>query len=230
MGNSGNKVLTWLLTIVVVTLAGAAMNTAAAQETEQMAEARSNALMDTITTTSRKRAVAEIAQSVPLASTPFSAAKIEAIQARDMIDMGRLVPGARFENHGNSPGYALFFVRGAGMGSSVPSFDPAVGIFIDGVFMGQQSQSVIDTFDLESVEVLRGPQGTLFGRNVTGGAVIARTRRPTAIHQELRNIGAEHVPLVIGGIDHRFNICFTRYIGRYCQRLPAIVFYLGSNH
>lgn len=81
-------------------------------QAEQDESARSNAIMETITTTSRKRAVAEIAQDVPLSSTPFSAAKIDAIAAVDMIDMGRLVPGARFENHGNSPGYALFFVRG----------------------------------------------------------------------------------------------------------------------
>lgn len=159
--------------------AGLTSAPALAQAAEEQDGARSNAIMETITTTSRKRAVAEIAQDVPLSSTPFSAAKIDAIAAVDMIDMGRLVPGARFENHGNSPGYALFFVRGAGMGASVPSFDPAVGIFVDGVFMGQQSQSVIDTFDLEAVEILRGPQGTLFGRNVTGGAVVARTRRPT---------------------------------------------------
>ena len=89
------------------------------------------------------------------------------------------MPGARIEEQGNSPGFGVFFIRGAGVSPSVPSFDPAVGVFVDGVFQGQVATSILDVFDLESVEILRGPQGTLFGRNVTGGVVNARTKRPT---------------------------------------------------
>jgi iron complex outermembrane receptor protein len=74
---------------------------------------------------------------------------------------------------------ANFSIRGLGINSSIPGIDPTVGVFIDGVYLGQNSGVVVDMFDIQSLEVLRGPQGTLFGRNVTGGAVLINTRRPT---------------------------------------------------
>ncbi|MBT7451951.1 MAG: TonB-dependent receptor, partial [Rhodospirillaceae bacterium] len=70
-------------------------------------------------------------------------------------------------------------IRGLGINSSIPSVDPTVGLFMDGVYLGITAGVVVDTFDLESVEILRGPQGLLFGRNVTGGAVLLRSKRPT---------------------------------------------------
>jgi len=70
-------------------------------------------------------------------------------------------------------------LEGLGVNSSIPSIDPAVGVFVDGVYLGINSGVVFDTFDLASVETLRGPQGVLFGRNVTGGAVLLNTGNPT---------------------------------------------------
>ena len=142
-------------------------------------ERASNAIIEEVVVVSRKRAEGEVLQETPISATAFSAEKIEAINAVNIKDLGRLVPGARIEEQGNSPGFGVFFIRGAGVSPSVPSFDPAVGVFVDGVYQGQVAQSILDVFDLESVEILRGPQGTLFGRNVTGGVVNARTKRPT---------------------------------------------------
>ena len=76
-------------------------------------------------------------------------------------------------------GTANFSIRGLGINSSIPTIDPTVGVFVDGVYMGTNAMVLYDAFDLEGIEVLRGPQGVLFGRNVVGGAVLLNTKAPT---------------------------------------------------
>jgi iron complex outermembrane receptor protein len=140
--------------------------------------AERSALLEEVVVTARKRATEESLQDTPISATIYTAEKIDLINAVDIRDLGQSVPNVRLVEQGNSLGYASFYIRGAGVSPSVPSFDPAVGIVIDGVPMAQAGTGVIDTFDLETVEILRGPQGTLFGRNVSGGVVNMRTIRP----------------------------------------------------
>jgi outer membrane receptor protein involved in Fe transport len=83
-----------------------------------------------------------------------------------------------FADVGTIPGYANFTIRGVGINTSIPSVEPAVGVFVDGIYLGMSAGAVLDLFDVEDVEILRGPQATLFGRNTTGGAVLINTRRP----------------------------------------------------
>ena len=137
------------------------------------------ALLEEIVTTARKRSEAEDAQSVPVAVNVFGADQIEALFVKRLDDLSYLMPNVQLEAVGTFPGVQNFSIRGQGINSSIPSVDPTVGVFVDGLYMGTTYGVVIDTFDLESVEVLRGPQGLLFGRNVTGGAVVLRNRRPT---------------------------------------------------
>lgn len=147
-------------------------NTAVAQE------GSAGAFLEEIVTTARKRSSAEAVQDVPVAVSAFGAAQLDAMFIKKLEDLSYTMPNVQLESVGTFPGVQNFSIRGQGINSSIPSVDPTVGVFVDGIFMGTTYGVVIDTFDLESVEVLRGPQGLLFGRNVTGGAVVLRNARP----------------------------------------------------
>ena len=158
--------------------------------------AETSALLEEVVVTARKKAGSESLQDTPISATIYSAEKIELINAVDIRDLGASIPNVRLVEQGNSLGYGSFYIRGAGVSPSVPSFDPAVGVVIDGVPMAQAGTGVLDVFDLETVEILRGPQGTLFGKNVSGGVVNTRTVRPNG-EFGFKNIYAG-VPVVIG--------------------------------
>jgi iron complex outermembrane receptor protein len=119
-----------------------------------------------------------LAQDVPGALTTFSAEALEALNFDDISSLTYTMPNVQLEDIGTAPGVANFGIRGLGINSSIPSVDPTVGVFVDGMYYGINAGIVVDTFDLEAIEVLRGPQGTLYGRNVTGGAVLLRTTTP----------------------------------------------------
>lgn len=134
---------------------------------------------DTIVVTGTKTQNAEDVQDVPLAVTAFNAESLEALKVRDVQGLTYSAPNVSLDQIGTSRGQANFSIRGLGINSSIPSIDPTVGVFVDGVYLGFNGGVVFDLFDLESVEILRGPQGVLFGRNVTGGAVLINTGNPT---------------------------------------------------
>ncbi len=133
-------------------------------------------LLEEIVVTARKRD--ERLQDVPISVTALGAAQIEAKKVRSLGDLSVGIPNVSFDDVGTTPGTANFSIRGLGINSSIPSIDPTVGTFVDGVYLGTNAGVVFDVFDLQSIEVLRGPQGTLFGRNVTGGAVLLTTKKP----------------------------------------------------
>ena len=132
-----------------------------------------------IVVTGSKTQNAENVQDVPLAVTAFNAASLEALKVRDVQSLTYSAPNVSLDQIGTSRGQANFSIRGLGINSSIPSIDPTVGVFVDGVYLGFNGGVVFDLFDLDSVEILRGPQGVLFGRNVNGGAVLINTGNPT---------------------------------------------------
>ncbi|MEE4153709.1 MAG: TonB-dependent receptor, partial [Erythrobacter sp.] len=132
-----------------------------------------------IVVTGTKTQNVENVQDVALAVTAFNADTLEAYKIRDIQGLQFQAPNVSLDQIGTSRGTANFSIRGLGINSSIPSIDPTVGVFVDGVYLGINGGVVFDLFDLESVEILRGPQGVLFGRNVTGGAVVINTGNPT---------------------------------------------------
>ena len=135
-----------------------------------------NILLEEIIVTARKRE--ENAQDVPLAITAFNAEQIESLKIRDLMNMSVGMPNVALDDIGTFRGSANFSIRGLGINSSIPSIDPTVGVFLDGVYLGNNVGTIFDMFDVESITVLRGPQGILFGRNVTGGAILINTKKP----------------------------------------------------
>ena len=134
---------------------------------------------DVITVTGTKKKDAENVQDVPLSVSAFNEDTLEALKVRTLQDLSFNAPNVSLDDIGTARGSANFSIRGLGINSSIPSIDATVGVFVDGVYMGVTSGLVFDVFDVGSVEVLRGPQGILFGRNTTGGAVLLNTSDPT---------------------------------------------------
>lgn len=136
----------------------------------------SSALLEEVVVTARLRE--EGSQDVPLSISAFNSDQIEALKVRDLSNLSVGMPNVVLDDIGTAPGLANFSIRGLGINSSIPSIDPTVGVFVNGVYLGTNAGVVFDVFDLESIEVLRGPQGVLFGRNVTGGALLLNTKKP----------------------------------------------------
>ena len=159
-----------------------ALTVAMASATTSIAQDRSsnsNVFMDEVVTTATKSTDVETVQDVPIAVTAVNAETFDALKVRDLEQLAFVAPNVTLDDVGTTRGTANFAIRGLGVNSSIPSIDPTVGVFQDGVYAGTNGGLVFDLFDIESVEILRGPQGILFGRNTTGGAVLINTTQPT---------------------------------------------------
>jgi len=123
---------------------------------------------------------------VPIAITAVTGDFLDRTGARDIGDLTAMMPNVNFQPVSVVPSAAITFIRGIGERSVDPLVDQPNALTIDGVYIQGAHGSLFDTFDLDRVEVLRGPQGTLQGRNATGGAVMLYTRRPSLTQLELR--------------------------------------------
>ncbi len=136
-------------------------------------------ILEEVLVTATKKAKAEELQDVAIAATAFNENQLELLQFRDLQSLSYTIPNIAMDDIGTTKGVANFSFRGLGVNSSIPSIDPTVGVFVDGVYLGTNGGVIFDQFDLEGIEILRGPQGVLFGKNVTGGAVLINTKSPT---------------------------------------------------
>ncbi len=138
-----------------------------------------SAMMEEVVVQARRKDDAEALQSVPLAVSAFSEDQLDAMLYTDLGDITQMVPNATAQQNVTYVNYVNFNIRGMGPLGSALSDEPTVGVFVDGVYQGTSAGILMDNFDMESIEILRGPQGTLFGRNVTGGAALLRTTAPS---------------------------------------------------
>ena len=140
--------------------------------------AEENMGLEEITVTARKRA--ENLQDVGLSVTALSQTEVERTFARDISDLAYVSPNLIIDDTSQGPGgNAALYIRGVGVADVEKNFEPAVGVTIDGLFIGANSGAILRSIDLASVEVLRGPQGTLFGRNTIGGMINVERSKPT---------------------------------------------------
>lgn len=130
-------------------------------------------VLEEIVITARKRA--ETIQNVPLAVTAITTDLKEA-SVRRLDDLQSYAPNVYLRKTGRAPGAVAISIRGVSYAETDKSFDPNVGVIVDGMYMGANSGSLLNNFDIARVEILRGPQGTLHGKNTTGGVInVVRT-------------------------------------------------------
>ncbi|MBV9884437.1 MAG: TonB-dependent receptor [Sphingomonadaceae bacterium] len=131
---------------------------------------------EVITVTARR--TQENLQNVPASVSAFSERSLERIQAQDPTGLAGAVPNLNIVQGRGSSNATNIYIRGIGQPDALQTFDPAVGVYVDGVYYSRIRGTQLDLLDLQRVEVLRGPQGTLYGKNTIGGALSFVSRRP----------------------------------------------------
>jgi len=116
-------------------------------------------------------------QEVPVAISSFTGDQLATMQVETIGDLQSLVPNLSI--HVGDANNAVAYIRGIGQIDSIAFFEPGVGIYLDDVYLGRAQGAFLDVVDVERIEVLRGPQGSLYGRNTVGGAIKYISARPT---------------------------------------------------
>ena len=141
-----------------------------------LAPLSATAQIEEIVVTAQRRA--ETAQDVPVALTVLTPEDLETKQIEDTLDLQQFVPNLNLATNTGTANAARIFLRGVGEDESRGAVEPAVGTYVDGVYIGRVVGSLFDLVDIAQIEVLRGPQGTLYGRNSNGGAIKITSIRP----------------------------------------------------
>lgn len=135
-----------------------------------------SAALEEVVVTAQKRE--QSLQDTPIAISVFNSRDIENYSITDVADIGQLAPNMNIAESPGGGSSATIAIRGSVTANPAISWEPTVGIYLDGVFLGKNIGGIFDIAELERVEVLRGPQGTLYGKNTLGGAINLITRMP----------------------------------------------------
>ena len=147
---------------------------------EAATESRLGNLLEEIVVTARKRE--EGLQDAPLSISAFSGDSLDVRGITNIVDVGGITPNLTYQNNpatGGSSSVATVYVRGVGQRDFLGTIDNGVGFYIDDVYIARTVGAVVDLLELDRVEILRGPQGTLFGRNNVGGAIALHSKAPS---------------------------------------------------
>ncbi len=164
--------------LCALTLASPLGALAAEQVPAPAAETISSPALDEVVVTAQRRQ--QNLQDVPLAVSSFSPQMLDAQQITNTIDVARSVPNFVASHNVGIGSANVYYIRGLGQTESFPTFEPQVGTYVDDIYIGRQNANNFSLFGLEQLQVLRGPQGTLFGRNSTGGAVVVTLAKPAS--------------------------------------------------
>ncbi len=151
----------------------------AAAQDAAASEGEDTRRLEQVTVTARR--VEENLQSTPVTVTAYTARALETRGITDTSELAAFTPNVTFDNTSTFSGASSTFqgfIRGIGQSDFAVNTDPGVGVYVDDVYIARTIGSVFQLYDIQQVEVLKGPQGTLFGRNSIGGAVNIRTARP----------------------------------------------------
>jgi iron complex outermembrane recepter protein len=189
-----------------------------------------------ITVTARR--VEENLQNVPTAVTAIGASDLKELRIEGFQQLNGMAPNVNIQKQAGSPIAPQFNIRGVTTGNLDLQSDAGIGLYIDGVYVGRPASSGFDMADLERVEVLRGPQGTLFGRNATGGAISITTAPPTGqfdLHGEV-DFGNYQLRKQKGSIDLprwnglavRITLAHSEHAGYVRNTAPSVTYQFSA--
>jgi iron complex outermembrane receptor protein len=142
---------------------------AMAQDAAPTTDAQASGSVDEVVVTARRRD--EVLKDVPIAVSAFSQTKLDQLGAQTITTLQQTTPNLTLQSARGSNSTLIAFIRGVGQQDPLWGFDPGVGLYVNDVYYARPQAAVLDIFDVHDIEVLRGPQGTLYGRNTIGGAI-----------------------------------------------------------
>lgn len=168
-----------IVTTLAATTALAGSFAMAQDQTRDRSGDRTMRMMEEIVVSARKRD--EGLQDTPISISAFTGDSLEIRGVSKVDQIAAFTPNLTFDNNpsfGGASNAASIYIRGVGQKEFLPTTEPGVGLYVDGVYIARSVGGILDLIDIERVEVLRGPQGTLFGRNTIGGAISITTVKP----------------------------------------------------
>jgi len=162
--------------IGLLVLAGCIVPISVAQAQQGIQGAEASSFIEEIVVTSRRRD--ESVQDVPLSVTALGSAALKRLQPTTLRDLDTIAPNVYIGMNTAGPGASALYIRGVGYPDIEKSQSPQVGVIVDGLQLGSSTGQLVDMTDVELVEIARGPQGVLFGRNTIGGNIVINRVRP----------------------------------------------------